>query len=199
MDFDWELLQRANEEKSRIEKSFKEKFFSKDAAYFKDMETDVEISATEAIVKTNYNNYKFRRKQDGSFVLKKDKLEQYFYAIDASYTIDTWQKGLEAAKRDFEEIIAIKEDIESWLEDSSRVTFSSSIKKFYASIFGKKEDEHPSIELKEDTLPKEDQKSTQKDEVAPEEGVQKSENSKEETEEVVDKPTDDKKEENKKS
>lgn len=155
MDFDWELLQRANEEKNRIEKAFKDRFFSKDGSYFKDIETNVEISATEAIVVTNYNSYKFRRKQNGAFILKKDKLEQYFYAIDASYTIDTWQKGLEAAQRDFEEIIAIKEDIESWLEDSSKVTLSSSIKRFYTSLFGKKEEDQPSIELKKETIEEE--------------------------------------------
>lgn len=174
MDFDWELLQRANEEKDRIEKAFKDRFFSKDGSYFKDIETSVEVSATEAIVTTNYNSYKFRRKQNGSFLLKKDKLEQYFYAIDASYTIDTWQKGLEAAQRDFEEIIAIKEDIESWLEDSSKVTLSSSIKRFYASLFGKKEEEQPSIELKEETI--------QKEEVVTEEKVAENENSPKEEE-----------------
>lgn len=149
MDFDWELLQKANEEKDRIQKAFKDRFFSKEGSYFHGIETDVDVSATETIIKTNYNSYKFRRKQDGTFIFKKDKLEQYFYSIDASYTIDTWKKGLEAAKKDFEEIMSIKDEIISYLENSSKATFGSSIKKFYDSIFGKK-DEPASLELKEE-------------------------------------------------
>lgn len=153
MDFDWELLQKANEEKDRIEKNFRDRFFSKEDSYFHGIETQIDISSTEFTIKTNYNSYKFRRKKDGSFIFKKDKLEQYFYSIDASYTIETWKKGLEAAQKDFEEIIAIKDDILKWLENNSKTTFGNSIKKFYSSIFGKRV-EPASIELKEE-LPKE--------------------------------------------
>ncbi len=163
MDFDWGLLQRANEEKDRIEKEFKKKFFQKKDSYFYDIQTDVEINATEVIIKTNYNSYKFRRKQDGSFILKKDKLEQYFYTIDASYTIDTWQKGLEAAREDFEQIIAIKDDICSYLEENSKFTFSDSVRRFYTSVFGKKE-EAPSIELKDEEKKEEKSKKTEENE-----------------------------------
>ncbi len=156
MEFDWTLLQKASEEKKRIEREFRRHFFEKKDSYFEDSDVEVEISATEVIITTNYNSYKLRRKQNGSFVMKKDKLEQYFYAIDASYTIDTWQKGLVAAREDFEEIIAIKDEMCSWLEENSKFTFADNVKRFYVSMFGKKE-ETPSIELKDEPAPKDNE------------------------------------------
>lgn len=157
MDMDWELLQKAKEERVRIEKEIKDRFFgsSEKPNYFYTIKADVEVSSLDVIIKTMYNSYKFKRKKDGKFIFKKDKIDQYFYAIDASYTIDTWEKGLKAAKEDFEEILSISEDVIKFLEDSSKKTISSSMKNFYKSFFGKKE-KQASIEYKEQEEKKEE-------------------------------------------
>lgn len=151
MDMDWELLEKAKEERVRIEKEFKEKFFgsSEKPNYFFETKAQVEVTSLDVVIKTIYNSYKFKRKKNGSFVFKKDKISQYLYAIDASYTVETWEKGLKAAKKDFEEVFAISEDVVKFLEENSKKTFTSSMKNFYNSFFGKKETQQ-TIEYKEE-------------------------------------------------
>lgn len=163
MDLDWELLERAKEEKVRIEKEIKDEFFgsSEKPNYFYEIKADVEVTSLDVIVKTLYNSYRFKRKKSGKFVFKKDKLSQYFYAIDASYTLETWEKGLEAAKKDFEEVLAISDELIKFLEKNSKKTIASSMKNFYNSFFSKKE-KQASIEYKED-LPKEEEEAKKED------------------------------------
>lgn len=170
MDLDWELLERGKEEKARIEKEIKDEFFgsAEKSNYFYEIKADVEVTSLDVTIKTIYNSYKFKRKKNGKFVFKKDKISQYFYAIDASYTIQTWEKGLKAAKKDFEEVLGISEELIKFLEQNSKKTLASSMKKFYNSFFGKKE-EQASIEYKEEVKEekakeeKEAKKETKKD------------------------------------
>lgn len=162
MDLDWELLEKAKEEKARIEKEIKDEFFgsSEKPNYFYEIKADVEVTSLDVCIKTIYNSYKFKRKKSGKFVFKKDKLSQYFYAIDASYTIETWEKGIKAAKKDFQEVLAISEDLIKFLEDNSKKTLASSMKNFYNSFFGKKE-KQASIEYKGE--PKENDETENKE------------------------------------
>lgn len=181
MDFDWELLSKAKEETARIEKEFKQKFFddSEGKNYFKKNNAEVEILSNEVILKTKFNTYKFKRKHNGKFVFKKDKITQYLYAIEASYTIETWEMGIKGAKKDFKEVLAISEDVCKWLEDSTKKTFKSNMKKFYNSFFGIKE-EQASIEYKEEEKPKEEQEEPKKEEAPKEEKLSKKEEEKQE-------------------
>lgn len=163
MEIDWDLYKRAEDEMRFLKEEFKKRFFSSNEDekenYFHEIEADATFTTSGLKIQTPYNTYIFNKKLDGTFIFKKDKIEQYVYDIDGKYSFENWKKLLSEAEEDFAQVLGISEDVLRWLDTNTKRTMTQSVSKLFSSIFGKKE-QPASIEYKEelDTQDKADKK-----------------------------------------
>lgn len=155
MEINWDLFKKAENEIQILNEEFKKEFFGseEDKNYFYEVEADAFFSSSSLKIQTPYNIYSFNKKLDGAFVFKKDKIEQYVYDIDGKYSFENWKKLIEEAEEDFNEVLAISEDVLEWLDTNTKRSMTQNMskgyKKFFSSLFGKKE-QPASIEYKEE-------------------------------------------------
>lgn len=162
MEINWELYKKAEDELNALAQEFKKEFFGSEENknYFYEVEADAEFTPTELWIKTPYNNYRFNKKLDDTFVFKKDKVEHYVYDIDGKYSFENWKKLIEEAEEDFNEVLGIKDDVIAWLDKNTKRTMKKNVSKLFGSWFGKKE-KQASIEYKEeDTQPSKEVKES---------------------------------------
>lgn len=155
MEINWDLLKKAEDDIQLLNRAFKESFFGSEENknYFYEVEADAFFTSSTLKIQTPYNTYTFNKKLDGTFVFKKDKIEQYVYDISGKYSFENWKKLISEAEEDFAEVLAISEDVLAWLDKNTKRTMTQSMskgyKKLFNSWFGKKE-QQASIEYKEE-------------------------------------------------